>query len=92
LRAAERQRKGKPLRDEREPEANDWRRRRVNALAGFVQRSGNLPLQRVRLEREAEQAEAKAAAARSRSNDAQDEARALTRQREVAEAELGRLT
>jgi hypothetical protein len=43
-------------------------------------------------EREAERAEGEAAAARSRANDARDEVRALTHQREVAEAELDRLT
>ena len=48
LRAAKRQRKGSRLAMS-EPRSEDWRRKRVNALAGFVERSGNLPLRRVRL-------------------------------------------
>jgi len=81
----------KPPRDERAEKRRLAKeaRERVSRLRGEAR---ELATAARAAEREAERAEGEAAAARSRANDARDEVRALTHQREVAEAELDRLT
>ena len=81
----------KPPRDERAEKRGLAKeaRERVSRLRGEER---ELATTARAAEREAERAEGEAAAARSRANDAQDEVRALTHQREAAEAELDRRT
>jgi hypothetical protein len=81
----------KPPRDERSEKRRLAKeaRERVSRLRGEER---ELATTARAAEREAERAEGEAAAARSRANDARDEVQALTHQREVAEAELERLT